>query len=142
MAFPVSSVSTITKPIVRVIRVMGRSQADPLIHHGGVYVCKKISGSNTYSQHSWGNAVDLFPEPDAGSSDAVCRNIAEAVVTQTKKRTKANRGRKLDVSEVIDHANSRIWVKGSGWRAYGGTVGPHVHVSGDPKKTGIPPCAS
>ena len=67
--------------------------------------------------------------------------IARAAVTQATKRTFANRGRKLDLSNVIDHLNGRIWTPGTGWHEYNGTVGPHVHVQAAPIKTGTPACA-
>jgi hypothetical protein len=63
------------------------------------------------------------------------------VVYQAKHRTKANRFRKLDVAEVIDHDGRRIWTPSQGWHDYNGTTGTHIHVSAAPLKTGRPPCA-
>ena len=102
----------------------------------GVFSCRKIAGTNYWSQHAWGNALDLFPK-DSRDND----EIAGAAVTQATKRTFANRGRKLDLSNVIDHLNGRIWTPGTGWHEYNGTVGPHVHVQAAPIKTGTPACA-
>jgi hypothetical protein len=115
---------------------MQRVRVEALIKYGGVYSCRKISGTNYWSQHSWGNAVDLFPELVRHNDD-----IAKAAVTQATKRTWANRGRKLELSNVIDHLNSRVWTPGTGWHPYNGSVGPHVHVQAAPIKTGQPPCA-
>jgi hypothetical protein len=117
-----------------------RSAIAGLIHHAGVYNCRKISGSSTWSQHAWGNGDDLFPYPDA-NYNAACKRIAEGVVLQARKRTIANRGRKCAVYEVIDHQNMMRWTRAAGWKPYGGTHGPHVHVGGDPLRTGVPPCA-
>jgi hypothetical protein len=101
-----------------------------------VFSCRKIADTNYWSQHAWGNALDLFPK-DSKNND----EIAGAAVTQATKRTFANRGRKLDLSNVIDHLNGHIWTPGTGWHDYKGTVGPHVHVQAAPIKTGTPACA-
>ena len=138
--FPVYSTSVITPPIERFVRILGRAQVEPFIHHAGVYNCRKIYGSTTWSQHAWGNSVDLFPNPEDNYGEA-CNRMAEAAVTQATKRTLANRGRKAELAEVIDHQNMQMWTPSSGWRDYGGTHGAHVHVTGSPKRTGEPPCA-
>jgi hypothetical protein len=134
--FPINSTSTITAPCERVCRVMQRVQRAKLISYGAVFACRKIAGTNYWSQHAWGNALDLFPKENKYNDE-----IADAAVYQAKHRTVANRGRKLDLSNVIDHLKSRIWTPGTGWNPYGGTVGPHVHVQAAPIKTGTPPCA-
>jgi hypothetical protein len=139
--FPIFSTSVETPAIARVIRVMQRSKVASLIDHAGVYNCRRISGSSTFSQHAWGNAVDLFPRGSADNADEACERIARAVVLQATQRTVANRGRRIPAAEVIDHQNGRIWTPSRGWHAYGGTRGPHVHVSGAPLRTGTPPCA-
>jgi hypothetical protein len=136
LTFPINSTSVITPACERVCRVMQRVAKEGLISYGGVFSCRKIAGTNYWSQHAWGNALDLFPT-DSKYND----EIARAAVTQATKRTFANRGRKLDLSNVIDHLNGRIWTPGTGWHEYNGTVGPHVHVQAAPIKTGIPPCA-
>lgn len=138
MSYPVYSTSVETGVIRRTNRVMARSKAAKNISKGEVYNCRKIEGSSSYSQHSWGNAVDLFVK--SGGSRAIGR-LANAVVYQVTHRTIANRGRKLALSQVIDHANSRIWTPSGGWAHYSGTVGADVHVSGSPLRTGVPPCA-
>ena len=136
MSFPINSTSVMTTACERVCRVMQRVARAGLIERGGVYSCRLIAGTSTWSQHSWGNALDLFPTLGIYNND-----IAEAAVTQATKRTVANRGRKLELSNVIDHLNSRIWTPGTGWHEYTGTVGPHVHVQAAPIKTGVPACA-
>ena len=82
-----------------------------------------------------------IPRPDSGKDSRNNDEIARAAVPQATKRTFANRGRKLDLSNVIDHLNGRIWTPGTGWHVYNGTVGPHVHVQAAPIKTGTPACA-
>lgn len=115
---------------------MQRVANEEKIRSGGVFNCRKISGTNVWSQHAWGNALDLFPTESRFNDE-----IARAAVTQATKRTVANRGRKLELSNVIDHLNSRIWTPGTGWHDYSGSVGPHVHVQAAPIKTGTPACA-
>ncbi len=142
MSFPVNSTGTITPAISRVSRVLQRAKVGSgktrLIKFGGVFNCRTIAGSDTYSQHAWGNAIDLFPEHQ--SNDEL-RAIADAVVVQATKSTIANLGRKIPVSQVIDHNNRRIWTPSFGWKTYTGSYGAHVHVSGEPLRLGTPPCA-
>ena len=140
MSYPVNSTSVETRQIARVNRVLGRAKAGKKIAYAGVFVCKKIVGSTSWSQHSWGNAADLFPK-QVYSDNRGLHEIAVAVVRHTTKRTVANLGRKLEVAEVIDHDNRVIWTPALGWHPYGGTPGAHVHVSGDPLHTGTPSCA-
>lgn len=143
MSFPVNSTSLETAPIKRVVACLQRSKVEPKISFAAVFVCKKIVGSNSWSQHSWGNAVDVFPMPNSQPSyvQKELRAIADAVVYNATHKTRANRMRKLDVAEVIDHDAQRIWTPSEGWHPYGGTKGPHIHVSGAPLRTGRPPCA-
>jgi hypothetical protein len=147
MSFPVYSTSVETRAIKRVVRVLQRAKVAQFIASGGVYNCRSIAGSSTFSQHAWGNAIDLFPKSGPWvdkkftTTDAELARIADAVVRQTTRRTIANRGRKLPVSQVIDHDNRRIWTPGEGWHPYTGTTGAHVHVSGKPLFSGTPPCA-
>jgi hypothetical protein len=140
--FPVYSTSVQTAAIKRLNRVMQRAKVSPKIDHAGVYNCRRINGSSSWSQHSFGNASDLFPKGSTYlAKKENCKRIAGAVVYQATHRTKANRFRKLKVSEVIDHENRRMWTPLSGWRPYSGSTGLHVHVSGAPKKYGTPGCA-
>jgi hypothetical protein len=34
------------------------------IKFGGVFNCRTVAGSTTFSQHAWGNAVDIFCDED------------------------------------------------------------------------------
>ena len=137
-----NSTSTQTASCERICRVLQRAKIEKSISFGAVYNCRRILGSTTFSQHAWGNAVDLFPTgTEYAEKRARCMTIANAVVWQAKHRTNANNRRKLDVAEVIDHENGRMWTPGGGWGPYGGAAGLHVHVTAAPKKTGVPPCA-
>lgn len=140
--FPMESTSVETPAVDRVCRVLDRTRARRHIAYGACYACRRISGSSSWSQHSWGNAVDLFPRSQNDVADATDRRvIANTVVYQATHRTVANRGRKLDVAEVIDHSGRRIWTPSRGWHGYLGALGNHIHVSASPLRSGVPPCA-
>jgi hypothetical protein len=138
MAVEVRSTSVITDPCERFVEVMQRS-APALrgkIHRAGVFNCKLISGTTTFSQHSWGNAIDLFcNEEDLAA-------IAGNVVLQATKLTRANTGLPVPVATVIHH--QLAWTTNNP-RFHVANVQPHtnhVHVEFLPAKTGTPPCAS
>lgn len=139
--FAIQSTSVETAAIKRVCRVLERAKIRHRINYAQVFSCRKISGSSSWSQHAYGNAVDLFPRGDIESHAAARRAIANFIVKNTTTKTLANLGRKLAVAEVIDHSGRRIWTPGQGWHAYGGTAGDHVHVSGAPLRSGTPACA-
>jgi hypothetical protein len=61
VTFPINSTSVMTPACGRVGRVMQRVAREGLISYGGVFSCRKIAGTNYWSQHAWGNALDLFP---------------------------------------------------------------------------------
>lgn len=81
--------------------------------NGGVQECRKIANSNTWSQHAWGNAVDVMV-PNLATGDRVY-----AWTLANKSRY----GLGSVLWRVKDHYD-------------------HVHVEGLPKQTGTPPCAS
>ncbi len=137
-SFPVNSISIITLPCRRFsLDVMQRSGVAQkgLILFGGVYNCRKIAGSNSWSEHSFGNAVDLF------CHEADMQQIGDAVVRQTTKTTKANGGMLVPVHYVI--ITGSVWTADRGWHPYTGYHPPtHVHVDFDPLHTGqTPACA-
>src|SRR5262245_327781 len=128
MSFPINSTSVMTDPCERVCRVMQRSKVGSgksrIISYAGIFSCRRIDGSSSWSQHAWGNASDLFPVgKEYGVKRARCYAIANAVVYQATHKTVANRGRKIPVAECIDHENRRIWTPAGGWRPYGGNTG-------------------
>lgn len=91
----------------------------------GIYNCRHIAGSSNWSQHAFKNAWDIH-------HDTLMGDIADFLVKNYDV---------LDVAEVI--YNRRIWTRSEGWHAYGG-IDPHtdhIHVSGFPLATGVPPCA-
>jgi hypothetical protein len=105
------------------------------IHRAGVFNCRPIAGSTTFSQHSWGNAVDLF------CSEEDLASIAGNVVLQATRSTKANRGLPVPVATVIHH--QLAWTTNNP-RFHEANVQAHtnhVHVEFLPTKTGTPPCA-
>lgn len=86
----------------------------------GSYVCKLISGSQTKSQHSYGNAVDVFFDTLAQQE-----KVANAVVANAAQ---------LHPFHVIDL--NRTWTKGVGWHATPGNDHYHLHVDFDPQYSG------
>jgi len=88
----------------------------------GAYVCKYVAGSSTLSQHSYGNAVDIFF--DTLDHQAV---VADWVVAHPDI---------VHPFHVI--TGSHIWTKGEGWHAYTGEFHSHLHVDFDPQYSG--PC--
>jgi len=136
MTFPVLSVSVETKRCKRFIRVMERGRADHLIKQGEVFACKKVVNTNVWSQHAWGNAVDLIlKDPSVINLHDVAMNAFH----QATKRTIANRGVRVPIQTII--WTDRAWVYGRGWEAYTGEYHNHVHVDFRPPKEGTPPCA-
>lgn len=136
MKFPVMSTATITRRCARfAFRVMQRSSVAHLIARGGVFNCRQTSGTNSWSPHAFGDAIDLFPEHDIG-----LRRIALNVFAQATKRTIANRGVTCPVVHIIYHDNE--WIRGKGWRHYDGVFhSSHVHVGFSFSTTRRPPCA-
>lgn len=88
----------------------------------GAYVCKHIAGSSSMSQHSYGNAVDVF-------FDTMAHQVR---VYEAIKAGKA--------PVPIGHAISGklIWSPASGQHAYGGDTHYHLHVDFVPDYSG--PC--
>lgn len=75
----------------------------------GSYVCKVIAGTNTHSQHSYGNAVDT-----GGVNLEV---LAKLLVKNADN---------LSLQNVIYH--DQIWSRGVGWRHYSGIYHYHCHA--------------
>jgi hypothetical protein len=88
--------------------------------YAGAYVCKNIAGSSQLSQHSYGNAVDVFFDTFA-HQDRVARAVVE------------NAG-ELRVYHVI--SGQSIWTRGVGWTGYRGVYHSHLHVDFDPQQSG------
>ena len=135
----------------------------------GDYVCRKIAGSNNYSQHAWGNAVDLGVDLDGnkrwsgGNSggDSIVGNGSPARNGRTVLRnlynllyasmddpvvTTASDGEEIvrDRNPQAGRWKIRIFIFD---KDYDGstpavTTGhdDHIHLEFWPKQTGIPPC--
>jgi hypothetical protein len=88
----------------------------------GAYVCKTVVGTSTLSQHSYGNADDVFFDTLAHQEQ-----VADWVVAHQDL---------LHPFHVI--SARRIWTKGVGWRYYTGDFHSHLHVDFDPQYSG--PC--
>lgn len=137
MSFPVRSTSTITPECAHfafVVEQRSWPSRRRLIAAGGVFNCRHIVGSTSWSQHAWGNAIDLF------AAFNKLDLIAENVVRQATRKTFANRGRLVPVHYIIVH--HRVWTKERGWHPFTGTPhDTHVHVDFLPEREGRPPCA-
>lgn len=92
---------------------------------GGSLVCKKVAGTNTWSDHAYGEAQDIF------ASWEVMNEIAEWTVAAYKE---------LNVNYVI--LRDRIWKRETKkWGIYTGIYHRHVHTSFSHDGSGVPPCA-
>lgn len=77
----------------------------------GIFNCRKISGSTTYSQHAWANAWDI-----RGTTSTL-----------------------EDVARYLNNNKSRLGIANILWRVPNHY--DHVHVDCHPTRTGVPPCA-
>ena len=105
------------------------SKAFPGWNSGGDFVCKTIQGTSTPSQHAWGNAVDVMVQTVTGS--AMANTPGDAVARWAIAQAKSGA---LPIDQVI-------W-RGQEW-IHGGSVYDHfnhVHITGAPQLSGIPPC--
>lgn len=95
---------------------------------GSPFACRRVAGTWTWSQHAWGNALDIFASRDR--MYAISRFLAR-------------RAPRLPVQQVI-YARQTWTSSASYWHYYGGSNPhyDHVHVTGFPYRTGTPPCAS
>lgn len=118
------------EPAVRIVNTNGNAKADrywsfakakfPFCSFLGSYVCKDIAGTNTLSQHSYGNAVDI----GAGSMAAL-GDIANWAYSERDE---------LDIETII--VGAKIWTRAEGWHSYGGEYHYHVHVDFVPNLSG------
>ena len=88
----------------------------------GAFVCKNILGSNTPSQHSYGNAVDA-----GAATMEILKTMADELVEEAAT---------LSLAHVI--VGDQIWNPDVGWHDYTGDFHHHVHVDCDPNFSG--PC--
>ena len=100
----------------------------PDLRNWGVYNCRKIAGSSTWSQHSWGNAWDAaYPAGGSANGDPY---LDDAVTWVRGERARGT------------------WFGPPGARVQIGTVlwkvpdhFDHAHIETANKRTGTPPCA-
>lgn len=92
-----------------------------------VYACRKVAGSSSWSQHAWGNALDVF------ATKAELGQIARYLVRHARRRR---------VQTVIFDGRSWSWDHRR-WVPYTGSNPhtSHVHVDFRPRRFGTPPCA-
>lgn len=96
----------------------------------GIFNCRPIAGSASWSQHAWGNAEDFSNDGEASE---------EAERWLFSNRTE------LPIAELI--GRRKIWTSArssEGWRPLSSGANQHLdhwHVSGDALSTGTPPCA-
>lgn len=137
--FPVNSTSVITPPCKRyALSVAQHSAVAKFIQYAGVFNCRKIHGSDSWSQHAYGNAVDLFADASR------LRRIANNIVAQATRTTWANKGKLVPVAHVIwATGEGGIWTPDRGWHSYDGYhPATHVHADFYPQGTGTPACAA
>lgn len=103
--------------------------ADRGVVSWGIVNCRRIAGSQTWSQHAWGNGLDIH------ASFAVMTELASFLSDE------ADAGR-LPIAQIL--FDSSVWTPREGWRhaVLSTPHTDHVHVSGAPMKEGTPPCAS
>jgi hypothetical protein len=111
VAIPDEYAGPATPAIRTVWRRVARNWGGTSLENWGVFVCRRIAGSSTWSQHAYGNAVDFHASTTVMDAIAgYCRGESmRDVVAQV-------------LWKVPDH-----------W--------DHVHVSGRPMHTGLPACA-
>ena len=121
-----ADVSGAELPIRRIVGVLQKTY--PQHHNLGVCNCRRIDGSQTWSQHAFCRAYDA-----GGPLDLVVE-MGDALVELA-------RDGELAVGKVI--YNRRVWTPEKGYYAYTGTdphTG-HLHVEPPNPKDGTPPCA-
>lgn len=141
-AFTVNSTSVMTRRMRRLMRVLQRAAIADLIAYGGCYNCKQTAGTDLWSAHAIGDALDLFPVNSTPTQRAVnIERIRKAVIRHATRPTVANRGIPVwGVRYVI--GNTTKWIRGEGDSHYGGVPHTsHVHAAGSFSTSVTPPCA-
>lgn len=99
-------------------------QRFPSVGNLGIQVCKRIAGSSSWSQHSWGNGVDFGGWGGPWGSATWIANL-----------------------DAVNAYVARLWTDGIlpvaqlGWRNWPNHYPGHIHVSGSPMRSGTPECA-
>lgn len=106
-----------TAPIEQVRQEVASRYFGQVTASADVVVCRKIANSDSWSQHAWNNAVDLYPPNDQVGNDLYAWLLAN---------------------------KTRLSLRTICWKDKGGCTtvhSDHVHVDAYPHKTGTPPCA-
>jgi hypothetical protein len=88
----------------------------------GIFQCRHVSGSYSWSQHAWANAVDF------GGDTTRLNNAAYYLLELARKNY-------VPVSQIL--WRGRNLLSGSSISGHY----EHIHASGEPLRTGTPPCA-
>lgn len=110
-----------TPPAVQLEAVL--SEKFPGIRFGR-YNCRKISGSSTWSQHSWNNARDIYPPlgiPFEADNEGDYRDYLDEVAAFVRANMEALNIR-VFLWQVSNHYN-------------------HIHVDFWPRGDSLPPCS-
>ena len=109
-------------------------QRFPRVRFGGCFVCKRISGSYSWSDHAWGDAVDATENTTAGVRND---DVFDWVLRMAKERL-------LPAELIIGSRNGRVVsAEAPYWNVVAGGDKSHlwhVHISCT-RHSGTPPCA-
>lgn len=106
-------------PNMKVIKAWVEASFDG-ITHVGVYNCRRISGSQTYSQHSWPNAIDIHVTNGTWTATPAEKAVGDAIFAAL-------------LDKFGDHLKEKLWWTMNHWN--------HIHVSTYPYGYSTPPCA-
>lgn len=93
----------------------------PNVRSLGIVVCKRISGSSSWSQHAYGNGADFGGPGPWGSAENI--RLLDKVVNYLE-----------DLDPILP-------ISQIGWRNWANHYPGHVHISGAPLQSGTPACA-
>lgn len=94
----------------------------------GIVNCRRIAGSSSWSQHAWGNGLDIH------ASFAVMTDLAAFLAMEA-------RDGRLPIAQIL--FDGKAWTPDQGWHPanLSSPHTDHIHVSGSPMQGGTPPCA-
>lgn len=106
----------------------------PNVLFGGCFVCKRISGSSSWSDHAWGDAVDWTENPHAGL-------MAEEIFDWLLRMAREDL---VVMAQLIGPIRGVVYTaEGPQWGPVRGGDSSHTwHVHGSIRQhSGFPPCA-
>lgn len=90
------------------------------VYHLGVHNCRRIANSQTFSQHSWSNAVDIHVTSGAWTATPEEKAVGDLI--------------NADLEDAFgDHIRTLLWWRRDHWN--------HLHVDMWPYGYLTPPCA-